>query len=50
MHLNVITETLFNGEPVELPENGSNMIVFRGPANHSTSKILNSLEVSNVRF
>ena len=37
---------LFHEEPVELPENGSNMIVFVWPANASAGKILNSLELA----
>ena len=38
---------LFNGEPVDLPENWSNMIVFLGYANnYCAGKILNSLEFS----
>ena len=41
---------LFNGEPVELPENWSNMTVFLGCTKSCAGEILNSLEFSNVGF
>ena len=37
---------LFHGEPIKLPENRSNMIVFLWPTNNTTGKTLNSLKWS----
>ena len=39
-----------NWEPLELPENGSYMVVSLGPANNFTGKVLDSLEFGNVRL
>ena len=38
----------FNWEPLELPENGSYMVVSLGPANNFTGKVLDSLEFGSV--
>ena len=41
---------MFNWEPLELPDNGSYMVVSLGPANNFTGKVLDSLEFGNVRL
>ena len=38
----------FNWEPLELPENGSYMVVSLGPTNNFTGKVLDSLEFGSV--
>ena len=46
----MIVQALFNWEPLELPENGSYVVVSLGPANNFTGRVLDSLELGGVRL
>ena len=43
-----MVQVFFNWEPLELPENGSYMVVSLGPADNFTGKVLDSLEFGSV--
>ena len=43
-----MVQVFFNWEPLELPENGSYMVVSLGPADNFTGKVLDSLEFDSV--
>ena len=43
-----MVQVFFNWEPLELPENGSDMVVSLGPADNFTGKVIDSLEFGSV--